>query len=432
MNPFKFFWFTLFILCSILSGPTSSLPDDLKGLKLVHLLYRHGDRTPIKPYPTDPYLNISHWPVGWGQLTSVGKTQHFELGKWLRERYSGFISDTYSEDEILVRSTDVDRTLMSAEANLAGMFPPSGYLQWNPELVWQPIPVHTVPQEEDYLLSSHATCPRFEKLHKGVLETSEFSKKIYKENHKLFEYISTHAGENITDIVKLDYVYDTLLIENIYSLKLPEWTKKVFPAGKFKDLRDLSFTVDTFDDEMKRLKGGPFVNELVEHFDAFVDGTLMPSNRKLFMYSGHDTTVASVLNSMGVFNKIAPPYRSLLLVELLEQQDVGLVVKLSYKNETTSNPYLLTLPGCQQLCPLKKFKELTSELRPQNIKKECGIVEGNVAVEKVTLLAAICSTVLALTVVITILYTIFCTKKERSGDQSVRYQRVDQVEVDMD
>lgn len=49
----------------------------------------------------------------------------------------------------MVRSTDYDRTLMSAEAHLAGLYPPNGAQIFNPNLVWQPIPVHTVPQAEE-------------------------------------------------------------------------------------------------------------------------------------------------------------------------------------------------------------------------------------------------------------------------------------------
>ena len=90
-------------------------------------------------------------------------------------------------------------------------------------------------------------------------------KDLYTEHRDMFEYISTNTGLNVTTITELDYIYDSLFIESIYNKSLPDWTSKVFPesrgemARQFKILRDLSFTVDTFTHELKRLKGGPFV-----------------------------------------------------------------------------------------------------------------------------------------------------------------------------
>lgn len=82
----------------------------------------------------------------------TGKYQHYQLGKWLRQRYSSLLNETYSENEIYVRSTDVDRTLASALSNLAGLYPPIGDEIWNKDIAWQPIPVHSIPERDDKVL----------------------------------------------------------------------------------------------------------------------------------------------------------------------------------------------------------------------------------------------------------------------------------------
>lgn len=73
-----------------------------------------------------------------------------KLGKWLRERYNGWLPELYSYEDVYVRSTDYDRTIMSAQANLAGMYPinskkGNGLLK---KLV-QLVPIHTVPLFDD-------------------------------------------------------------------------------------------------------------------------------------------------------------------------------------------------------------------------------------------------------------------------------------------
>lgn len=74
---------------------------------------------------------------------------------------------------------------------------------------------------------------------------------------------------------------------------------------------------------------GPLVKELVEHLRDYAQSKLTPPNRKLFMYSAHDVTVATFLSALQIFNDIQPPYASMVLVELHELQPHNLSVQVS-------------------------------------------------------------------------------------------------------
>ncbi|XP_013924156.1 PREDICTED: prostatic acid phosphatase-like [Thamnophis sirtalis] len=127
-------------------------------------LYRHGDRSPLSTFPKNT-IKDDAWPQGYGQLTKIGIQQAYNLGKWLKDRYKNFLISGYKPKEIYVRSTDYDRTLMSAEGVLAGLFPPLKEEEWNPDIHWQPIPVHTVPlSEEKLLIYPIYKCPEFKRL----------------------------------------------------------------------------------------------------------------------------------------------------------------------------------------------------------------------------------------------------------------------------
>ncbi|XP_046643303.1 prostatic acid phosphatase-like [Daphnia pulicaria] len=371
-------WFTLalsFALFLCVSGETEYLGKATNTLRLVHMLYRHGDRTPVRPYPLDPYLNLTHWPVSWGQLTKEGKERHFKLGQLNRERYGDFLSETYNPDEIYVRSTDVDRTLMSAECHLAGLFQPNDNQTWHPDLAWQPIPVHTIAKEQDLLLVLESECPRYDEL-LAQLNSSPDVRKRMDSNKEMLDYLAVNSGLNMTEIDDIEYLYDTLFIEDRFNKTLPEWTTKYFPSP-MKEFSDFSFEMKAYNLEMQRLRGGPLVKELVEHLGAYAQSKLTPPNRKLFMYSAHDVTVATFLSALNIFNGIQPPYASMVLVELHELKPNDFSVKILYKNVSDDgrNPEVLSLPGCTRFCPLDKFFQLVQNATSDDIKVECKLVK---------------------------------------------------------
>lgn len=392
-------------------GPKPQQPheSDLE-VKFVTVIYRHGDRTPVSPYPNDPHKDPSQWPVGFGQLTVRGKQMQYELGQYFRSRYGLLLGEKYGENVIYVRSTDFDRTLMSAGSNLAGLFPPIGTEVWNDQLLWQPIPIHTVPGDIDNLLSNHAKCPRLDKAQDEVLASEEV-RKLNQQYKELYGYLTEHSGKNITNMVDVDYLYDTLFIEQIYNKTLPKWTQAVFP-DKMKFLRDLSFTVSTWTRELKRLTAGPLISDLVTTFRKIESGE---NPRKMHMYSGHDTTISSLLNALNIFDPVvAPPYASSVLVELLSAPKPNppeYFVRILYRNDSSQEPYLLQLPGCQDLCSLDDFDRLTKDVRPESKwEQECSLEDRDLTMEFITVISV--SIGLLLFIILTLAVIVKCFRRK--------------------
>ena len=56
------------------------------------------------------------------ELTAMGLRQEYIEGRDLRDRYPDLISENYEVEEIFVRSTNLNRTIMSAQAQMMGLY----------------------------------------------------------------------------------------------------------------------------------------------------------------------------------------------------------------------------------------------------------------------------------------------------------------------
>lgn len=384
-----------------------------KELKFVTLVFRHGDRSPIETFPNDPFKE-SAWPQGFGQLTQLGMEQHYELGEYIRKRYGKFLNESYKRQQVYVRSTDVDRTLMSAMTNLAALFPPEGISVWNPNLPWQPIPVHTVPLSEDRLLYlPFKNCSRFEELLSETLKSEEFQKRLepYKDFIETLPKLSGFHGKKLFEI--WSNIYDPLFCESVHNFTLPSWATED-TMTKLKELSELS-VLSLYgmhkQKEKARLQGGVLVSEILNHMKS---ATHPWNQRKLVMYSAHDTTVSGLQMALDVYNGILPPYASCHIMELY--LDKGkYFIEMYYRNETQHEPHPLTLPGCTPSCPLMKFTELVASVIPRDWHSECMITSSHQAL-KIILAIAFC---LVSGVLMVLLYTLIrhghCWRNESYG-----------------
>nr|XP_034839570.1 prostatic acid phosphatase-like [Maniola hyperantus] len=341
-----------------------------KVIKYAAIIYRHGDRTPVNPYPTDPWKNESLWPVKFGELTNIGKRQHYALGRWLRKRYSNLISEQFDPTEVYVRSTDVDRTLMSAQANLAGMYPPSGNAIWDLNLLWQPIPVHTRPERDDEVLAMIRKCVPYDKEKAKYMRSVAYKKRLSK-YQGLMDYLTAYTGMKVKDYLDINDIYNVLYIENLYNFTLPKWTQSVYP-DKMKEPSCYSFVTATATPLMARLLAGPLLKEIVGKMNTIITKK-KPNPLKLSIYSGHDFTIANVLCSIGVYDGNCPVYTSTIIFELLQDNNTtGYFIRMLYRNSTEIvEPHILDIPHCGQLCPIEKFMKLYDNLITVDWHYEC-------------------------------------------------------------
>lgn len=113
-----------------------------------------------------------------------------------------------------IQSTDTDRTLMSAQVNAAGMFPPTtDEEKWNDAILWQPIPVHTQPHLSDFILSGGKECLKYEAAFKDYVNKSPDVQRVYAEHGDKFAYWSKMTGANISSFANVNDLFDTLNIE---------------------------------------------------------------------------------------------------------------------------------------------------------------------------------------------------------------------------
>lgn len=108
---------------------------------------------------------------------------------------------------------------MSAQANLAGLFMPTTEEKWSDDILWQPIPVHTVPKELDYVLYAERECPKYDKDFDKYMDKSEEVERIYRQYDDLFAYWTEKSGKKIKSIKKVHALHKTLFTEKIQNKK---------------------------------------------------------------------------------------------------------------------------------------------------------------------------------------------------------------------
>uniref|UniRef100_A0A1B6JGN8 acid phosphatase n=1 Tax=Homalodisca liturata TaxID=320908 RepID=A0A1B6JGN8_9HEMI len=343
------------------------------SLKFAVIISRHGNRGPLFNFPNSPYPvnDTKYWPYGIGQLTTVGRDQMYNLGIKIRVLYNGFLNSMYYNKDFYASSTAIDRALLSGEAFLAGLYPPTGFQLWDKEILWQPIPIYSNSPDKSQDLNE---CPRYmqERLSAGKIYIAD----NYTNLTAVVNYLNRITGANLTSILGLFISWDTLTSEEVEGYILPEWTKKVYPqpmndlAGKLY----YSFFASTY--TICRLVMGNFVDEMLTVMKSVVNGTLTP-DRKMYFYSGHDISLVTLQAILGIpqtsmFTLVAPG--SGMVLELHQDPNTEeFSVQVLYIDGSSPDLKVtpLVIPGCGTSCGFDQFLDITQKFTNVSFEKEC-------------------------------------------------------------
>lgn len=319
-------------------------------------IIRHGDRTPIVALPV-----LSHqWSEGLGQLTAKGMQQEYNLGLAFRKKYIEqlhLLPEKYEQGTLYIRSTDYDRTLMSAQSLLTGLYPPGtgpntgdSALSALPYGI-QPIPVYSAAaNHDDIIVQPVSAAERAKLLEEYVFSTNEWQQKnnVLKEKYPLWSQLTGIPINNLSD---LGLIADTLYIHKLYNASMPEGlsasdAQTIIKEGTWSFMAQLR----------PRQVATAYSARIMTNIANFLNkGSMEKSKLKYVLLSAHDSTIASALSFLGAPLDDAPPYASNLNFSLYESGANYYVVKIMYNNHP------VPIPACGgEVCELQQFVNLVS------------------------------------------------------------------------
>lgn len=328
-------------------------------------LIRHGDRTPTRSLPKIHYA----FAEGQGQLTPLGMRQEFNLGKKFRVLYVDqyhLLPPHFAVETMLVRSTDVDRTLMSAESVLLGFYPlGSGpFLPDSGEAAlpqgYQPVPIKTVPLEQENVLIPDANFYQFDKLlDKYVFTAATWQEKNRKLQPKYAAW-SKATGVDIKQLNDLRPISDYLYISRLHHFPLPQGlsaqdSDEIIAGGRF------AFVHTFTNPKINQITGKRLFLELANELEK---AAKQKQSLKYILYSAHDSTLLNQLSLMGANYNEVPPYASDLNFSLFDKGQHQYIVRIKFNDKP------VYLPACHARdCSLQEFVKLAHDsAQPSNAK----------------------------------------------------------------
>lgn len=395
---------------------TAAQQAKVASLEQVQVLIRHGARTPYMKYPcwedysvtwnncnvtelmlASPTYTDPNRPSPWlfrklydgspdalggncytGQLISEGYNQEIANGEFLRQAYlessmplfnTSIWTDINTDELIYLRSDDEQRTLMSGQLLLHGMFNVSQ------EII---VPWHTGDYSLDQIYPNSNVCPRLDTLEDSIYATDEF----VATNTSHFSQTLNFQLDNIfgAGAWSWQYTFDCIMTTICTNRPLPEGGQT--PAKVYMNETIFNNTLahvewqyaylNRYNDSQwaKLAMGNTAWHVRTNLLNALYNSTSSAKSNtplKMALFSGHDTTIQPFLAAVLRENWDGrwPAYASMVTIELyrtIESETTPAADPVdNYLFRIVYNAKVMTVPGCPDtLCTARLLVDALS------------------------------------------------------------------------
>jgi len=328
----------------------------------------HGDRsgatTHSLPYPNRLYRHVyteSLLPgnCSTGRLTRIGAKQHQQLGAYYRKRYvseMGILPSTFDNSKVQIRSTDVPRTVLSAENFITGMYPELS------QQSTQVVNIHSRTFDVENLIVNTQACPNVNKAVQSILNGP-----VFKARNKQLQTLANHLLSvfDIAPPIKWTHIFDWLFARHSHGYPLypgvsDEQQQQVFDQANW-------YMANLYSaHNVSRLGLGYFLTEIIQNMRDFQAN---PKLEPFRLFLAHDTSVGPLLIALRIFDGQWPPYASHIEFGLWKNKTDGeFYVTVGYQGQYINLPH-----QSQPFIRFQDFVQLYSNVTPtpEEYKTEC-------------------------------------------------------------
>lgn len=247
----------------------------------------------------------------------------------------------------------------------------------------QPIPIHTIPTFQDnLLLGEHPeVCPMNQ-----ILLENQKKGKFYNDLMKEFE---NNTFEELSKILNIDKssinlgvvsnINDVFMNDLFSNRALPNMSKSLYENITY--IYNVNLFYSYYGNELqRRLISTPFIRELLSNFNDKINNK---TEKKLIMYSGHDTTLGYLYTALNISNYEClnelwrtnktnylncakyPRFASNLIIELHEEENNHFV-----KIRIDGN-YVYVCDKLEKDCDWEEFSSRLENFQVKNYEQAC-------------------------------------------------------------